>query len=73
MITEYRYQKAAKAPGPYYTFNYENGSRAEMADFQGPVRELEAYGRRLSRERGREIRMRVHENGRDRIHAIFQY
>lgn len=73
MITIYRYDKASKAPGPYYTFTYDNGNRAVRAEFQGDLRELEEMGRQLSRERQREVRMRVHVGKRDRIHAIFNY
>ena len=73
MITEYRYDRAAKAPGPFYTFTYDNGNRAVRAEYQGNLRELEEFGRRLSREKQREIRMRVHNGRTDRIHAIFQY
>ncbi len=71
MITEYRDPGAAKKPGKWYTFTYDNGLRATFAEYQGPVSELEALGKQLSMTKGREIRMRVHDKKSDRIHAIF--
>lgn len=74
MITQYRNDNAPKAPGPWYTYTYDNGLRATLAEYQGDLNELEELGRRLSREKKREIRMRVHDRtGMDRIHAIFRY
>ena len=72
MITEYKNLRAPKAAGPWYTFTYENGFRASYSDWQGPIEEVEQIGRRLSKERGKEIRMRVHTTKRDRIHAVFR-
>ena len=71
MITEYRDPGAAKKPGKWYTYTYENGLRVTFAEYQGPVSELEAFGKQLSMTKGREIRMRVHDKKSDRIHAIF--
>ena len=72
MITEYRNEKAAKAPGLWYTYTYDNGLRVTFAEYQGDLCELEELGRKLSRQKRREVRMRVHDhNGLDRIHAIF--
>ena len=74
MIIEYRNDKAAKNPGRWYTFTYDNGLRVTFAEYQGNVSEIEELGRKLSREKKREIRMRVHDaNGLDRIHGIFRY
>ena len=74
MIVTYRYDKAKKAPGPFYTFHFDNGIRAVKAEFQcDNIRELESMGRKLSIETQREIRMRVHNGKSERIHAIFQY
>ena len=74
MITEYRSGDAPKRPGRWYTFTYYNGIRVTLAEYQGTLSEIEDLGRRLSREKKREVRMRVHdEHGLDRIHAIFQY
>lgn len=72
MITEYRGRSTAKAPGYWYTFTYDNGIRVTLAEYQGDVLELEKVGMRLSREKGREVRMRVHDGRTDRIHAIFK-
>lgn len=73
MITEYRDPGAVKAPGRWYTYTYDNGLRVTFAEYQGPVGELEELGRQFSRQKGREVRMRVHNGGTDRIHAIFRY
>ena len=74
MIIEFKDRNAPKNPGKWYTFNYDNGLRVTFSEFQGNVWEIEELGRKLSREKKREIRMRVHdENGLDRIHAIFRY
>jgi len=74
MITEYRNDRAAKAPGKWYTFTYDNGLRVTFAEYQGNLSEIEELGRQLSRQKKREVRMRVHDvNGLDRIHAIFRY
>lgn len=71
MITEYRSSDAAKKPGRWFTYTYDNGLRVTFAEYQGPVSELEAFGKQLSMTKGREIRMRVHDKKSDRIHAIF--
>ena len=74
MIIEFKDRAAPKNPGRWYTFNYDNGLRVTFSEYQGNLTELEDLGRRLSREKKREIRMRVHDdNGLDRIHAIFRY
>ena len=74
MIIEYRDPTAAKKPGKWYTFTYSNGIRATLAEYQcNRVEELEELGRRLSRQKRREIRLRVHDGRSDRIHAIFHY
>ena len=73
MITEYRDNKAAKMPGRWYTYTYDNGLRVTFAEYQGDLNELEDLGRELSRKKKREVRMRVHEGSTDRIHAIFRY
>lgn len=71
MITEFR--KGTEPKGYWYTFTYSNGIRATLSEYQGDLDELEALGRSLSKEKRREIRMRIHSGGRDRIHAIFRY
>lgn len=71
MITEFR--KGTSPKGYWYTFTYDNGIRATLSEYQGDLDELEALGRKLSKDKRREIRMRVHSGGRDRIHAIFKY
>lgn len=73
MITEYRNDKARKAPGYWYTYTYDNGLRVTFAEYQGDLDELEELGRRLSRRKRREVRMRVHDGRTDRIHAVFRY
>ncbi len=74
MITEFRNRDAPKGPGRWYTFTYDNGLRVTFAEYQGTLSEIEALGRELSRQKRREIRMRVHDSdGLDRIHAIFRY
>lgn len=71
MITEYR--KGTEPKGYWYTFTYSNGIRATLSEYQGDLDDLEALGRKLSKEKRREVRMRVHYGGKDRIHAIFRY
>ncbi len=71
MIVEYR--KGTEPKGYWYTYTYSNGIRATLSEYQGDLDELEALGRRLSKEKRREVRMRVHSGGKDRIHAIFRY
>ena len=71
MITEYRSSDAAKKPGRWFTYTYDNGLRVTFAEYQGPLSELEAYGMDLARKKGREVRMRVHNGKTDRIQAIF--
>jgi len=74
MITEYRDPTAPKKPGRWYTFTYSNGIRATLAEYQcGRTEELEELGRNLSRQKKREIRMKVHDGRSERIHAIFHY
>lgn len=73
MITEYRNDKAEKAPGYWYTYTYDNGLRVTFAEYQGGLAELEELGRNFSRKKRREIRMRVHDGHTDRIHAVFRY
>ncbi len=74
MITEYRNTSAPKKPGRWYTFTYSNGIRATLSEYQcNRVEELEELGRDLSRQKRREIRLRVHDGRTDRIHAIFHY
>ena len=74
MIIEFRNRDAPKNPGRWYTFTYDNGLRVTFAEYQGTLSEIEELGRQLSREKKREIRMRVHDiNGLDRSHAIFRY
>ena len=73
MIIEYRNDKAAKNAGRWYTFTYDNGLRVTFAEYHGSVAEIEELGRELSRQKKREVRMRVHDHdGLDRIHAIFR-
>lgn len=72
MIVTYRNSRATKAPGYWYTFTYDNGIRATLAEYQGDVEDLEALGRRLAREKGREVRMQVHDGRTARIHRIFR-
>ena len=72
-IIEYRDSSAIKARGPWYTFSYENGRRASLSDYQGDVHDLEDIGRKLSKESGREVRMKVHTPRGEFIHAIFIY
>ena len=74
MIIEFRDRNAPKNPGKWYTFTYDNGLRVTFSEYQGDLYEIEELGRNLSRQKKREIRMRVHDcNGLDRIHAIFRY
>lgn len=73
MITEYRNDKARKAPGCWYTYTYDNGLRVTFAEYQGDLDELEELGRNLSRRKRREVRMRVHDGRTNRIHAVFRY
>lgn len=72
MITEYKDLSARKAPGPWYTFTYDTGLRANRSDWQGDPQEIAKVGCMLSIERNREIRMRIHVNGKDRLYAIFR-
>ncbi|MBR6038682.1 MAG: hypothetical protein IKP53_08195 [Candidatus Methanomethylophilaceae archaeon] len=72
MITEYTRGTRRSDLDVWYTFTYSNGIRATLSEYRGDVEELEDLGRRLSAEKGREIRMRRHYNGTDRLHAIFQ-
>ena len=73
MIIEYRDTTAPKIPGKWYTYTYSNGIRVSLSHFQGDISDLEELGRRLSKEKGREVRMRAHDAYTDRIHAIFRY
>ena len=74
MIIEFRDRNAQKRPGRWYTFTYDNGLRVTFSEYQGTLSEIEDLGRKLSRQKKREVRMRVHDaNGLDRIHAIFCY
>ena len=52
MIVEFKDRTAAKRPGKWYTYTYDNGIRATLAEYQGTVSELEDYGRRLSSRKG---------------------
>lgn len=61
MIIEFRNRDAPKNPGRWYTFTYDNGLRVTFAEYQGTLSEIEELGRQLSREKKREIRMRVHD------------
>ena len=70
MIIEFKNRDAPKNPGRWYTFTYDNGLRVTFAEYQGTLSEIEELGRQPSREKKREIRMRIHDaNGLDRIHA----
>ncbi len=73
MIIEFKDRTAPKRPGRWYVFTYDNGLRVTFSEYQGNLTEIEELGRQLSREKRREIRMRVRdEYGLDRIHAIFR-
>lgn len=61
MTIEFRNRDAPKNPGRWYTFTYDNGLRVTFAEYQGTLSEIEELGRQLSREKKREIRMRVHD------------
>ena len=72
-IIEYRNGRGRSNIDAWYTYTYENGIRATLSEYQGDLDDLEELGRRLSLEKGREIRMRRHLGRSDRLHAIFQY
>ena len=72
MIVEYRNRNVRKAPGPWFTYTYENGIRVTLAEYQGSLHEIEDFGRSLSKKKGREVRVRIHQNGTDRLHAVFK-
>ncbi len=73
MIVEFRDRAAPKRPGVWYTYTYDNGIRVTLTEYQGDVHELEELGRRMSSDKGREVRMRVHDDrGMNRIHAVFR-
>ena len=59
MIIEYRNDKAAKNAGRWYTYTYDNGLRVTFAEYQGSVAEIEELGRELSRQKKREVRMKL--------------
>ena len=68
MIIEYRDRNAPKAPGRWYTYTYDNGLRVTFSEYQGSLHDLEELGRKMSRKKKREVRMRVHDGRTDRIH-----
>ena len=73
MIIEYKDTKAAKRPGKWYTYSYSNGIRVSLSHFQGDICDLEELGRKLSREKKREVRMRAHDGVSNRLYAVFRY
>lgn len=71
MIVEYPRGRGRTNRDAWYTYTYENGLRATLSEYQGDLDDLEDLGRRLSAEKGREVRMRRHLGDEDRLHAIF--